>query len=261
MSTDAVKVERAGAVLEVTIDRPKANAIDAETSRFMGGVFTAFRDDPELRVAIVTGAGERFFSAGWDLNAAAGGEDFEADYGPGGFGGFPELPNLDKPVIAAVNGLAVGGGFELALAADLIVASEDAEFFLPEAFVGVMPDAGAIRLPRRLPRAIAHEMLYTGRRMSAQEADLWGLVNTVVAAGDVMDRAREMAAEIVKAAPLSIAAIKQTVRETEGLTLEDAFSHLRSGAVEAYQKMLASEDAKEGPKAFAEKREPVWRGT
>jgi crotonobetainyl-CoA hydratase len=260
MSTDAVKVARSGAVLEVTIDRPKANAIDAATSRFMGDVFAAFRDDPELRVAIVTGAGERFFSAGWDLNAAAGGEDFEADYGPGGFGGFAELPGLDKPVIAAVNGLAVGGGFELALAADLVVASEDAEFFLPEAFVGVMPDAGAIRLPRRLPRVVANEMLLTGRRMTAQEADLWGLVNTVVAGAEVMDRARELAAEIVRAAPLSIAAIMQTMRETEGMALAAAFSHLRSGEVEAYSRMLASEDAREGPKAFAEKREPVWKG-
>lgn len=260
MNDPSVKLSRDGAVLEVTIDRPKANAIDAATSRALGEAFVAFRDDDDLRVAIVTGAGERFFSAGWDLEAAADGEDFEADYGPGGFGGFPELPGLDKPVIAAVNGLAVGGGFEIALAADLIVASEDAEFFLPEAFVGVMPDAGAIRLPRRLPRAVANEMLLTGRRMSAQEADLWGLVNAVVASDDVMDRAREMAAEIVRAAPLSIAAIKQTVRETEAMAAADALAHLRSGAVEAYRRMLASEDAKEGPRAFAEKRAPVWRG-
>jgi len=260
MDTEAVRVARSGAVLEVTIDRPKANAIDAATSRVMGGVFAAFRDDPDLRVAIVTGAGARFFSAGWDLNAAADGEDYDADFGPGGFGGFAELPGLDKPVIAAVNGLAVGGGFELVLAADLVVASEDAEFFLPEAFVGVMPDSGAVRLPRRLPRVAANEMLFTGRRMSAQEADLWGLVNAVVAAPDVVDRARELAAEIIKAAPLSIAAIKQTMRASEGLGIAEAFAHLRSGAVEAYSRMLASEDAREGPRAFAEKRAPVWRG-
>src|SRR5579871_4956410 len=126
MSDDPVRTHRQGAILEVTLDRPKANAINAETSRRLGEVFAGFRDDPGLRVAIVTGGGNKFFCAGWDLVAAAGGEPPDADYGVGGFGGLQELPGLNKPVIAAVSGIAVGGGFELALSADLIMAAEDA---------------------------------------------------------------------------------------------------------------------------------------
>src|SRR5581483_7230484 len=132
MAEAPVKVARRGAVLEVTLDRPKANAIDAATSRIMGAEFARFRDDPDLRVAIVTGAGDKFFSAGWDLKGAAEGEPPDADYGVGGFGGLQQLPGLDKPVIAALNGMAVGGGFELALSADLIVAAEHVRFALPE---------------------------------------------------------------------------------------------------------------------------------
>ena len=260
MSDDVLQTTRSGQILEVVLDRPKANAIDAATSRQMGEIFAGFRDDPDLRVAIFTGAGNRFFCAGWDLKAAAEGEDFEADYGVGGFGGFPELPDLNKPVIAAVNGLALGGGFEIALAADLMIAVEDAEFYLPEPLVGVMPDAGAIRLPRALPRAVANEMLLTSKHMSAQEAELWGLVNEVCKPADLMDRARELAERITAAAPLSIAAIKETVRSTEAMTLSDAYAHLRSGEVKNYKKMLESEDAEEGPRAFAEKRDPVWTG-
>ena len=146
-SPGPVRVVADGPVLEVTLDRPKANAIDAATSRELSRVFSEFRDDPELRVAILTGAGDRFFCAGWDLNAAAEGEEFEADYGEGGFGGFGELPGLRKPVIAAVNGMAVGGGFEIVLAADLVVAAEHARFWLPEASLGIVPDTGSVRLP------------------------------------------------------------------------------------------------------------------
>ena len=260
MSDDVLQITRSGPVLEIVLDRPKANAIDAATSRLMGETFASFRDDPELRVAILTGGGNRFFCAGWDLKAAAEGEDFEADYGVGGFGGFPELPGLNKPVIAAVNGLALGGGFEIALAADMMIAVEDAEFYLPEPLVGVMPDAGSIRLPRALPRAVANEMLLTSKHMSAQEGELWGLVNEVCKPSDLMDRARELAARVVAAAPLSVAAIKETIRETEGMSLEGAYAHLRSGEIANYKKMLESEDAEEGPRAFAEKRDPVWTG-
>ena len=134
---ERIRAERRGATLEVTIDRPKANAIDAATSRELGEAFTGFRDDPELRVAILTGAGERFFSAGWDLKAAAAGDP--EDYGPGGFGGLTELFDLSKPVIAAVNGWAAGGGLEIALACDLIVASRDARLALPEVTRGPRP--------------------------------------------------------------------------------------------------------------------------
>src|SRR5215472_8537170 len=143
--SDGIRTTTDGPVLEVTIDRPKANAIDLAASRRLNEVFTAFRDDPELRVAIVTGAGDRFFSAGWDLKAAALGEPPDADYGAGGFGGIQQLPDLNKPVICAVNGLAVGGGLELAISADLIIVSEHARFALPEIKAGTLADAATIR--------------------------------------------------------------------------------------------------------------------
>ncbi len=257
---DGLKVSRSRQILEVILDRPKANAIDAAASRAMGELFSEFRDDPTLRVAIITGAGDKFFSAGWDLSAAAQGEPIDADYGPGGFAGLTELHDLNKPVIAAVNGMAVGGGFELALSCDLIVASEQAEFFLPEVFVGLIADAGSFRLPRRLPHQIAMEMLLTGRRMDAAEAQGWGLVNAVVPLDDLMDRARQYADAMIRAAPLAIAAVKEITRATEGLSVEACYALMRSGELKAYEKMLASEDAREGPRAFAEKREPVWQG-
>jgi crotonobetainyl-CoA hydratase len=257
---DVLKVNRDGQILEVILDRPKANAIDAVTSRQMGALFCEFRDDPTLRVAILTGGGEKFFSAGWDLTAAAQGEAIESDYGPGGFAGLTELHDLNKPVIAAVNGLAVGGGFELALACDLIVAAEQAQFFLPEVLVGLIADAGSFRLPKRLPRQIAMEMLLTGRRMGAEEARGWGLVNAVTPREQVMDKAREYARAIVKAAPLSIAAVKEIARATEALGIRACYELMRSGQLSTYERLLISEDAKEGPRAFAEKREPVWQG-
>ena len=173
----SMEVVRNGEILEVTIDRPKANAIDAATSREMSAVFESFMKDPQLRVAILTGAGTRFFSAGWDLTAASEGEAFESDYGVGGFGGICELKYRPKPVIVAVNGMAVGGGFEIALAADLIVAAEHAEFFLPEANLGLIADNATIRLPKIVPPNIAREMLISGRRMSAAEAQSWGIVH------------------------------------------------------------------------------------
>jgi len=247
-------------VLEVTLDRGKANAIDAATSRELSRVFAGFRDDPDLRVAILTGAGDRFFCAGWDLNAAAEGEEFEADYGEGGFGGFVELPGLLKPVIAAVNGMAVGGGFEIVLAADLVVAAEHARFWLPEASLGLVPDSGSVRLPRMLPPVVANEILYAGRRLDAAEAQRWGLVNSVVAASDLMSEARALAARVVEAAPLSVAAVGQIRDRTRHLPLADAFELLRSGELAAYEAMLGSADAAEGPTAFTEGRAPRWQG-
>ncbi len=258
--SEALHVTRRGPVLEVVLDRPKANAIDAATSREMGQLFVEFRDDPDLRVAILTGAGEKFFSAGWDLNAAAAGEAIDGDYGPGGFGGLSELHDLHKPVIAAVNGLAVGGGFELALACDLIVAADHARFFLPEVFVGLLPDAASIRLPHRLPYHIALEMLLTGRRLDADEAVRWGLVNAVVPAGRLLDEARALAATLLKAAPLALAAVKEVTRATAALSAAEAYALLRSGRLPVYKQMLQSEDAREGARAFAEKRDPVWQG-
>lgn len=254
-------INRNGYILEITLDRPKANAIDAKTSFAMGEAFIAFRDDPELRVAIITGAGERFFSAGWDLKAAAEGEAPDADFGPGGFAGLTELFNLDKPVIAAVNGYAFGGGFELALAADMIVCSRNASFSVPEAKLGIVPDSGGmLRLPKILPPAIAMEMMMTGRSMDAEEALRWGVVNAVVESEQLMPHARELAAQIAANAPLAVAAIKEIYRETSELAVEEGYRHARSGKLKHYPSVLHSEDALEGPTAFAEKREPVWKG-
>jgi crotonobetainyl-CoA hydratase len=212
--TEALKLKRRGVILEVTLDRPKANAIDAATSRAMGEAFCSFRDDPELVCAILTGGGERFFSAGWDLKAAAAGEGVDADFGAGGFGGLSELFDLNKPVIAAVNGHAVGGGFELMMACDMAVAAEGAQFWLPEARLGIVADSGALRLPKRLPLAIATELLMTGRRMDAEEALRWGLINRVVPAAELMTAARELADEVAASAPLSLAVIKEVFAAT-----------------------------------------------
>jgi crotonobetainyl-CoA hydratase len=256
----AVHTASSNGVLTITLDRPKANAIDVSTSRALYAAFQQLQDDPALRVAILTGSG-RFFSAGWDLNAATEGEAIDADHGPGGFAGLTEFFALGKPVIAAVNGLAFGGGFELALAADLIIAAEHAEFALPEVKLGMIPDSGGVlRLPRRLPRAIATELLLTGRRMSAQEAARWGLVNQVVPADTLMHSARELAASIVQNAPLALAAAKEVLRETEGQSLPDAYATLRGGTLTQYTRMLQSDDAQEGPRAFGEKRLPHWSG-
>ena len=158
----AVTTERRGEVLVITLDRPKANAIDVATSHELYAAFHQLDTDPALRVAIITGTG-RFFSAGWDLNAASAGEAVDAHHGPGGFAGLTEYFTLTKPVIAAVNGLAVGGGFELALAADLIVASTAARFWLPEVQLGILPDSGGLqRLPKCLPERLAREMIRRG---------------------------------------------------------------------------------------------------
>ena len=254
----SIEVVRNGEILEVTIDRPKANAIDAATSREMSAVFESFMKDPQLRVAILTGAGTRFFSAGWDLNAASEGEAFESDYGVGGFGGICELKYRPKPVIVAVNGMAVGGGFEIALAADLIVAAEHAEFFLPEANLGLIADNATIRLPKIVPPNIAREMLISGRRMSAAEAQSWGIVNQVTSTENLMVAARELATKICAAAPLSVAAVLELVRDLEDVSTDDAMQVLRSN--ETYRAAINSQDAKEGADAYAEKRSPKWQG-
>ena len=254
----SVDVTRNGAILEVTINRPKANAIDAPTSREMSSVFDSFMRDPDLRVAILTGAGAKFFSAGWDLSAANEGESFESDYGVGGFGGISELKYRPKPVIAAINGMAVGGGFEIALAADLIVAAEHAKFFLPETTLGLIADNATIRLPRVLPPNIAREMLISGRRMSASEAQSWGIVNQVTTSDDLMPAARRLAEKICLSAPLSVAAVLELMRELETVSTDEAMKVLRENST--YRSAIDSQDALEGTKAFAEKRAPEWQG-
>jgi crotonobetainyl-CoA hydratase len=249
-------VEISDGIAVLTIDRPKANAIDAATSVAMGEAFVSFERDPAVRVAIVTGAGQRFFSAGWDLSAAGEGEAFDSDYGAGGFGGFVDLPNRSVPVIAAVNGMAVGGGFEIAMAADMIVAADHATFFLPEAGLGILPDAGSVRLPALLPPHIAREVLYAGRRLSAADAERFGIVNRVVAGDDLLAAATELAGRVVASAPLSVAAIMDIERRTAGLAPIEAMARIRT--FESYRRAIDSADATEGTRAFEEKRPPRW---
>jgi len=257
---DFLRIDRNGQILEIILDRPKANALDAPSSRRMGKVFAEFRDDPDLRVAILTGAGEKFFSAGWDLNAVVDGEEYLGDYGEGGFGGFVEMTDLLKPVICAVNGMAVGAGFEMLLRADFVIAAEHAEFYLPEVRIGVAPDVATFMLPKLLPRQKALEILMAGRRYSARDLASLGLVNEAVPSDQLMDRARAFAHDLLRAAPLSLAAIKEAVHMTESLSFEESYEALRSRSWPAFMKMIESSDSREGAKAFIEKREPEWKG-
>jgi crotonobetainyl-CoA hydratase len=256
--SDGIRTATDGAVLEVTIDRPKANAIDLKASRRLNEVFTAFRDDPALRVAIITGAGDRFFSPGWDLKAAAAGEKSDEDWGVGGFGGLNYPRHLNKPIIAAVNGIACGGGFEVVLGTDIIVMEEHAKFALPEIQVGVLADAGTVKLRRRIPYHVAVEFLMTGRWMDAAEAKHWGLANHVVPKGAAMKKAREIAAQLASGPPLLFPAIKQLLRHTEMVPEHEAFE--LHDALDAVQRVIRSEDLKEGTRAFTEKRSPRWSG-
>jgi crotonobetainyl-CoA hydratase len=250
-----LRVEIDGHTAVVTIDRPKANAIDAATSKAMGEAFATLDGDPQVRAIILTGAGPKFFSAGWDLSAD---EAFDSDYGIGGFGGFPELPDRRTPVIAAVNGMAVGGGFEIAIAADLIVAADHAQFWAPEPAIGILPDAGSVKLPRLLPPHLARELMLTGRRMDAAEGARWGLIARVTDAARLLPAAHELADAIAKSAPLSIAALLDIERRTMHLATDQAMSALKSLA--SYRLAIDSDDAAEGQAAFAERRPPTWQG-
>jgi crotonobetainyl-CoA hydratase len=256
--SDGIKTVKDGGILEITLDRPKANAIDLAASRRLNEVVTAFRDDPGLRIAIVTGAGDRFFSPGWDLKAATAGEESDSDWGVGGFAGFNYPRNLNKPIIAAVNGIACGGGFEVVLGTDIIVMEEHAKFALPEINVGVLADAGTIKLRRRIPYHVAVEFLLTGRWMDAAEAKHWGLANHVVPKGQGMAKAREIAHQLMEGPPLLFPAIKQLLRHTEMVPEHEAFE--LHDSLDAVQRVIRSDDLKEGTRAFSEKRKPRWTG-
>lgn len=260
MSDNPIKTRREGGILEVTLDRPKANAIDLATSRIMGETFRDFRDDPELRVAILRAAGDKFFCPGWDLKAAAAGDAVDGDYGVGGFGGIQELPHLNKPIIAAVNGICCGGGLELAISCDLILAAETATFALPEIRSGTIADAAALKLPKRIPYHVAMDLLLTGRWFDAEEALRWGLIREICKPDELLAKAWELARLLEAGPPLVFAAIKEVVRAAEDMTFQDALNRMNKRQFRTIDVLYSSDDQLEGARAFTEKRDPVWKG-
>jgi enoyl-CoA hydratase/carnithine racemase len=254
------RVERGGPedrILTVTLDRPEVhNALHAAANRELGEVFDAFEADPELWLAIVTGAGDKAFCAGNDLKAQAAGA--KVGFAAGGFGGLTSRYGCVKPLIAAVNGIAMGGGFEIVLACDIVVASERATFALPEPRVGLAALAGGIhRLPRQIGMKHAMGLLLTGRRIDAHEGARFGFVNEVVAHADVLPAAQRWAAQILECAPLSVRATKQAaVAGLDAPSLQAAVE----GRYDQMGAMLKSADWIEGPRSFAQKRKPRWTG-
>ncbi|MEI4487380.1 enoyl-CoA hydratase-related protein [Frigidibacter sp. MR17.14] len=253
-----LSVEIRGPVMEITFDHPPAHAVNEKMSRDLTAAIQRLEDDPALRMAIVTATGDRMFCAGWDLKSVAAGETGE-DFGPYGFMGL-KRNDMRKPVICAINGLAVGGGFEFALNSQIVICAEGVEFALPELQRGFIPEAGALwRAHRRLPHNLATELLLTGRRLTADEGLRLGFVNRIVPRADLMAIAREMAERICASAPLAIAAYLEVLQAVEGSTDQQAWDLLYSG-LPARDAMRASDDFNEGPRAFAEKRAPVWKG-
>ncbi len=250
------KVEDRGRIRIVTINRPEvANALNREASHELEAVWNDFAANDDLWVGIVTGEGDRAFSAGNDLKAQAAGKRGPRPHT--GFGGLAMRCDLTKPVIAAVNGLALGGGFELALACDLIIASENAYFGLPEGKVGMMAAGGGVqRLPRVIPQKEALGIILTGRRVTAEEGRRLGFVNEVVPTSKALDAALVWANQILELAPVAVRAAKEAVYASlDKPTLEDAIR----ATYPIHSTLSSTEDFIEGPRAFAEKRKPVWK--
>jgi enoyl-CoA hydratase len=250
----AVRTERVGSTLLITIDRPQArNAVDAAVAAGLAAALDELETDPGLRAGVLTGAGGTF-SAGMDLKAALKGESPEV---PGrGFGGLTEA-RLTKPLIAAVEGFAMGGGFELALGCDLIVAAETAKFGLPEVKRGLIAaGGGVIRLPKRIPHHLAMEFLLTGEPVTGRRAGELGLVNRVTPGGDAAAVALQLAEKLAENAPLALAAVKKVVRAADGVPDAEAFAAQRAET----EKLMQSADVREGMTAFAERRAPKWTG-
>jgi crotonobetainyl-CoA hydratase len=264
MSKPLVATRRHGRVLEIHLQRPKVNAVSRAMSRAIAAVALELQEDASLSVGVITAPGDRVFSAGWDFTESgrppAGPED---THGPGGFAGVTRLWTLTKPLIAAVNGAAVGGGFELALACDIILMADHAYFELPEMQRGILPDAGGLqRLPRRIPWNVAVEMMLTGRRMDAIEAVRWGLAHRAVPVAELPALALAIAQRIAEGAPLALQALKEVLFATESMSLPDAMrlDRLPPERLPWFHRMSGSEDSREGPRAFLERRPPVWTG-
>lgn len=256
MKLEFIRYEKHDHIAFVTINRPEVmNALHPPCHEELDRIFDDFAADADTWVAILTGSGDRAFSAGNDLKWTA--EHGVPKLPKTGFGAITRRFDLVKPLIAAVNGFALGGGFEIALACDLIIAAEHARFGVPEPRVGLMASAGGVhRLPRHVPLKVAMGMMLTGKHITAAEAHRLGIVNEVVPAKDLIASAERWAGEILECSPLSVRATKQAAMQNLHLSVEEAMAT----RVEAESLLWASEDAIEGPRAFAQKRKPVWKG-
>lgn len=261
-TNDNVLCRTEGHVLYITINRPeRMNAIDTKTNHALEEAFDRYAADDSLWVAVIRGAGEKAFSAGGDIKAMNeaidGGEEYKVP--KTGYGGLTSRFDLDKPVIAAVNGFAMGGGFEIALAADLVIAADHAVFALPEPLIGVVAYAGGMhRLPREIGMKRAMQLLLTGETIDANKALDWGIVNDVVPVAELDDAVERWVKRLLKAAPLAVQATKQCVQRGVSMDIENAMAAQEDGSLPALEKMRKSKDIIEGITAFAAKRKPQW---